>query len=578
MALDGLTLGFLARELERLLLGGRIDKVAQPEKDRVLISVRAGGTNHRLLVNASPTGTRLHLTAHSYESPLEAPMFCMLMRKHLVGGRIQAITQMGGDRLIRLDITAGDELGEIRQKQLYFEAMGRHTNLSLVQDGHIIDSLRHVTDEMSRVRRMLPGAIFELPPGQDRLDPAQAGGETLLARLQLQGGPADKALSAILSGLGGRSAQELLLRLCGQAQPHLGDLDLPLLAQRLAMLLQALPGMAAPRLLMDPEGLPQDALPFPFLSLPSALQQEAPSLSEALDTLHFERDRHERLAQRTSALRRTLKSAGERVQRKLSLQEEELQSAAQMERFRVAGELLTAYGHLVPKGAAEAELPNYYDERPLLVSLDPALSPAANAQKYFKKYRKANVARRTAAQQKENSLQELRLIEEALYALEDAKTPQDIDEIKEPLREAGLIKREPQAKQRRKDKESLPLAFLSPQGMTILVGRNSLQNERLLKLAQGTDLWLHAKDSPGSHVIVRSEGKPVNDQGLLCAARLAAFYSKGRGQDVAVDHTLRKYVKKPGGSPAGFVIYTEQKTLLISVSEKEIGSIPAACP
>lgn len=576
MALDGLTLGFAARELEGLLLGGRVDKVAQPEKDMVILSVRAGGANHRLLINASPTGTRLHLTEHAYESPPEAPMFCMLMRKHIGGGRIQAIRQLGGDRLIEILITAGDELGDVREKRLYFEAMGRHTNLSLVQDGLIIDSIRHVTDEMSRVRRMLPGARFELPPPQGKLPPEEASADSLRARLILEGGRADRALAAAVAGIGGRSAQELIYRLCGQHTPLLSALNLPLLCEGLAGLLGDLPSLAAPQLMLDETGLPEEALPFPFLGLPRERQQPQPTLSRALDTLYYERDLHDRFQQRTSALRRTLRAAQERVERKLSLQEEELQDAGQMERYRVAGELLTAYGHLVPRGASEATLPNYYDDAPMTLSLDPALSPAANAQKYFKKYRKANVARRTAALQKENSLQELRLVEDALWALEGAQAAQDIADIKAPLQEAGLIRQEPQPRARRRERESQPLRFLSADGFTILVGRNSLQNERLLRSAQGNDLWLHAKDGPGAHVIVRGEGRAVSDQALLTAARLAAFYSRGRGQGVAVDHTLRKYVKKPGGSPPGFVHYTEQKTLLITVGEQEIRRIQAA--
>ncbi len=578
MALDGLTLGFVARELNGLLQGGRIDRVAQPEKDMVLITVRSGGANHKLLINASPTGTRLHLTGHSYESPMEAPMFCMLMRKHLAGGRVIAITQMGGDRLIRIDVSAADEMGEIREKQLYFEAMGRHTNLSLVQDGQIIDSLRHVTDEMSRVRRMLPGAVFELPPVQDKLAPEAANAEELTGRLLLEGGRADRALAAVVSGLGAAAASEIIFRLTGQEQPQLHALPLDRLGQSLAVFLRQLPDMASPMLYMDSEGLPKEALPFAFLSLDKTRQLPFASLSEALDKLYYERDRHDRLMQRAASFKRTLKTAQERVLKKLSLQEEEIQNAARTEEYRVAGELLTTFAHLVPKGAGEALLPNYYDDTQMKVSLDPSLSPAANAQRYYKKYRKANVAKLTAARQKELGLAQLALIEDALYSVENAQTVQEISEIKEPLREAGIIKAEPQPKGRRKEKESAPLAFVSPDGMDILVGKNSLQNERLLKQAQGTDLWLHAKDSPGSHVIVRTGGRQAPDATLLTAARLAAYYSKGRGRQVTVDYTLRKYVKKPGGSPPGFVTYTDQKALLITVTQGEIRQISPDVP
>ncbi|NLD52567.1 MAG: fibronectin/fibrinogen-binding protein [Clostridiales bacterium] len=571
MPLDGLTYGFIARELEAALLGGRVDKVQQPEKDMVLLHIRAAGQSHRLLINANPTGTRLHLTQNSYESPLEAPVFCMLMRKHLVAGRVQAIRQVEGDRLLCMEIAAQDELGEKRNKQLWFEAMGRHTNLSLVQEGRIIDSIRHVTDEMSRVRRMLPGASYEMPPAQNKLSPEALDGDLLAMRLNQEGGRADRAVAAVLSGIGVGTAREICLRLTGEEQPQLSALKVSAFAHSLVRFVQALPAMAQPMLYLDEQGLPKEALPFPFLTLPHERQQAMDSLSQALDTLHYEKDRHNRLMQRSSAFRRTLKAAEERAIRKLALQEEELGAASRMEEYRVAGELLTAYGHMVQKGAESVTLPNYYDGGEMEVLLEVALSPAQNAQRYFKKYRKAHTGRRLAAQQKEKTLEELRLIEDATFALQHARSQQDLSEIKEPMRQAGIIRREavPRGKARPR-KESQPLRYRSEEGFSILVGRNSLQNERLLKLAQGTDLWLHAKDMPGSHVIVQLEGREAPEATLLLAARLAAFYSKGEGVSVPVNYTLRRYVKKPGSAPAGFVTFTNEKLLIASAAEAEL--------
>lgn len=569
MALDGLTLGFIARELNETLSGGRVDKAQQPEKDMVILMIRAGGHNHRLLINANPTGTRLHLTDKSYESPAAAPVFTMLMRKHLLSGRVTGVRQISGDRLICIDILSNDEMGVAREKKLYFEAMGRHTNLSLVQDGIILDCLRHVTDDMSRVRRMLPGMPYELPPAQDKASPEAAEAGDLLCRLKEEGGRLDKALGACVSGLGAASAREICLRLTGQEQPQLHDINIDAFSKRLATFLRGLQDMAEPRLYMDEHGLPKDALPFPFLTLERERQQPLPTLSEAMDTLYYERDRHDRLMQRTSAFRRSLKTAEERALKKLSIQEEELNSAACMEEYRVAGEMLTAFGHQVPKGAREAQLPNYYDSGMLTVTLDPALSPAQNAQKYFKRYRKAAVASRVAAEHRENTLREIALIEDAIWAAEQAQTPEDIAEIKEPLRRAGLIRREPEPKKKQKERRGEPLRFVSPDGFAILVGKNSLQNERLLKAAQGNDLWLHAKDMPGSHVIVRAEGRDITEEARLCAAKLAAFYSKGKGRQVPVNYTLRKYVKKPGGTPDGFVIFTEERLLIVSCEEYE---------
>lgn len=217
MSLDGLTLGFIARELAEKLIGGRVDKVQQPEKDMVVLTIRSGGQNHKLLINANPTGTRMHITEKSYESPLQAPVFTMLMRKHLMSGRVMDVVQIFGDRLIRIDIDSNDEMGERRDKQLYFEAMGRHTNLSLVQDGIIIDCLRHVTDDMSRVRQMLPGLPYDMPPTQDKMAPQEAQAELLSRRLGEEGGRADRALANCVSGLGAVSAKEICLRLTGRS-------------------------------------------------------------------------------------------------------------------------------------------------------------------------------------------------------------------------------------------------------------------------------------------------------------------------------------------------------------------------
>ncbi len=575
MALDGLTLGFIARELNDTLSGGRMDKAQQPEKDMVILTVRAGGHNHRLLINANPTGTRMHLTDKSYESPQVAPVFTMLMRKHLLSGRVRGVEQISGDRLLCIDILSNDEMGVAREKKLYFEATGRHTNLSLVQDGIIIDCLRHVTDDMSRVRRMLPGMPYELPPAQDKVPPEAAEADDLLRRLREEGGRLDKALSACVSGLGAASAREICLRLTGQEQPQLHDINIEVFSKQLTAFLRGLPDMAEPHLYTDEHGLPKEALPFPFLTLDRERQQPLPTLSEAMDTLYYERDRHDRLMQRTSAFRRSLKTVHERALKKLSIQEDEMNSAARMEEYRVSGEMLTAFGHQVPKGAREAQLPNYYDSGTLKVTLDPSLSPAQNAQKYFKRYRKAAVAGRVAAQHRENTLKEIALIEDALWAVEQAQTPEDIAEIKEPLRRAGLIRREAEPRKKQKEHRGEPLRFVSPDGFVILVGRNSLQNERLLKSAQGNDLWLHAKDMPGSHVIVRAGGREVSEQARLCAAKLAAFYSKGKGQQVPVNYTLRKYVKKPGGTPEGFVTFTEEKLIVASCEEHEARAMEA---
>ena len=573
MSMDGLTLGFIAQELKAELIGARIDKVTQPENDMLVLLLRCGGKNRRLLLSASPAFARVHFTEEAYQNPLDAPMFCMLMRKHLTGGRVTECAQLGGDRILRLTIENKDELGDIAPREMYLELMGRHSNLTLVMNGRIIDAIRHVSGDMSRVRQALPGLPFVLPPAQDKIDPHAMDEKALLEKLVLQQGPLDKALGACIRGLSPQTAREIAFRLTGLHRADMRDINPPTLADACAAFFERLPSLYSPCVQTDADGLITDILPFPYLSLDTALQRPYPSLSRALDAFCFGRDRRNRMAQKSAALRRHIKTMTERDEKKLALQEEELTASAKMEEYRVYGELLTAQAYLVPKGAERARLQNFYDESGGFVEipLDVALSPAQNAQKYFKRYRKARSARELARDQKEKTLAELRLLDQALFDLDACETEEDLADVRKALESEGLLRAQG-GKKKPGRAESRPLCFLSPDGCEIRVGKNSAQNDRLTGAARGGETWLHAKDMPGSHVIILSESP--SDETLLTAARLAAWYSKGRGANVPVDYTLRKYVKKPGGAPAGFVIYTHQKTLMVSCTEGEINRIP----
>ena len=557
MPMDGLTLGFIARELRETLSDGRIEKVSQPEKDMLVLVIRAQGKNHKLLLSA------------------DAPMFCMLMRKHLQGGRLTGLEQLGGDRVLKLTVENKDELGDTAPRELYLELMGRHSNLTLVKDGRIVDAIRHVSGDMSRVRQALPGLPFVPPPAQDKIDPAELTENALTERLSQLSGPLDKALAASIRGLSPTAAREIAFRATGLHRTELGDLDILELSNVVCSLFRRMPGMARPTAQMGPDGLMADVLPFPYLSLETNLQKPYPTLSAALDAFYFGRDRRDRMNQKSQALKRLIKTHLERDEKKLALQEEELTASAKMEEYRVAGELLTAQAYLVPRGAETVSLPNFYDPQggDMEIALDVALTPAQNAQKYFKRYRKARVAQDLAKEQKEKTLREMELLEQALFDLEESETEQDMADVRKALEEGGIVK--PAAakgrKKKQKQPDSAPMRFLAPDGTEIIVGKNSAQNDRVTGAAKGTDTWLHAKDMPGSHVIVKTE-RPSPDT-LAMALRLAAWYSKGKGVSVPVDYTLRKHVKKPGGSPAGFVIYTNQKTVVTSATEGEIAGM-----
>ena len=577
MPMDGLTLGFMARELKETLNGGKIEKVNQPEKDMLVLLIHAQGKNHKLLLSAAPSFARAHLTDASYQNPADAPMFCMLMRKHLQAGRITALEQLGGDRVLKITVESKDELGDTAPRELYLELMGRHSNLTLVKDGRIIDAIRHVSGDMSRVRQALPGLPFVPPPAQDKIDPAELTEKALLEKLTVLAGPLDKALAASIRGLSPVAAREIAYRATGMHRTDLAEVNLSSLSQVVCAFFRRMQDIAQPTAQMGPDGLMADVLPFPYLSLNPDLQKPYPTLSAALDAFYFGRDRRDRMNQKSQSLKRLIKTHLERDEKKLALQEEELTASAKMEEYRIAGELLTAQAYLVPRGAETVELPNFYDPNGgnVEIALDVALNPAQNAQKYFKRYRKARVAQDLAKEQKEKTLKEMALLEQALFDLEESETEQDMADVRRALEEGGIVKPAPAGKGGKKkppkQPDSAPLRFEAPDGTEIIVGKNSAQNDRVTGSAKGNDTWLHAKDMPGSHVIVKAEHP--SQETLSMALRLAAWYSRGKGAAVPVDYTLRKNLKKPGGSPAGLVIYTNQKTVMVSATEGEISAM-----
>ncbi|MBR4082255.1 MAG: NFACT family protein, partial [Clostridia bacterium] len=575
MPMDGLTLGFAARELDALLKGGRIDKVTQPEKDAVVLLIRAGSENRRLLLCASPNNARCHLTGSQFANPLEPPMFCMLLRKQLLGGRVLSVKQISGDRVLHVDIDTVDELGDHVLRRLILEVMGRHSNLILVdQNGRILEAARHVSHDMSRVRLIQPGLDYAPPPGQDKVDPAEATAEDLYARLQAQGDiPLHKALAGSVAGLSNPAAKELAYRVlpAGCDRPE----DMQDAASRLADLLHRLPEMTDPRVLTDDNGDALDVFAFPYFSRSLDHQRPYPTVSAALDRYFGARDQQDRLSQKSASMVRLLKGQIERCEKKLALQEEELASAARMEEYRIMGDVINANLWQLHKGQDKAELPNFYDENggTIIVPLDIQLTPAQNAQRYFKKYQKARSARETAALQREKTLAELDYLEGALLDVGKCVGESELEEIRQELVRTGYMKRSTNRRQQRALPQSKPYHYVSSDGIDIIVGKNSVQNDRLTASARPNETWLHAKDMPGSHVIIRTEG-PVPEQTLREAAVLAAWYSKGqRSSNVPVDYTLRRHVKKPGGAAPGFVIYTNQKTLYMTVTEADVRAI-----
>ncbi|MBO2516681.1 MAG: hypothetical protein CW338_05280 [Clostridiales bacterium] len=571
MPLDGLTLGYVARELDEALKGGRVERVTQPEKDIILLAMRAGGKNQKLLLCASPAFARAHLTEQNFSNPIEAPLFAMLLRKHLTYSRLDSVECIKGDRVLCFSFESRNEMGDPVQKQLYLEIMGHHSNLTLVCGGRIIDAARRVGYDMSRVRQALPGLDYVLPPLQDKIDPREASEEELHALLTSKDENAtDKRLDRVLSdglrGLSAAAAKEIACRVTGMEAPRLCDTETAECARRLHSFLQSMDHLLQPCVQYDDTDTPADFYPFPYLSRDTGMQKPVRSLSAAIDRFYSGRDRQDRLRQKSLSLRRTLKNLKEKEERKLALQQEEIDNAAQAEKYRIWGELLNAQLYLVPRGVSVAALPDLYDENcgTVEIPLEVSLTPAQNAQKYFKRYRKARNAAHLAAEQAEKTRRSLLVLETAEDDLDRCETDSDFADIRDTLAAAGLVKAAPAAGKKKKREESRPLTFTSPSGLQIRVGKNSAQNERITSAARPGDIWLHAKDIPGSHVVIRREGNaPVPEEDILYAARLASYYSKGKGRSVTVDYTDRKYVKKPAGTPEGFVTYTGQRSLLV---------------
>ncbi len=576
MPMDGLTVGFAARELNEILRGGRIDKITQPERDAVLLVIRAGGVNHRLLLCASPNNARCHLTMGSFSNPLEPPALCMLMRKQLTGARITEIRQVGGDRIVYVDMDAVNELGDHVLRRLVLEIMGRHSNLLLLDENdRILEATRHVNMEMSRVRQIQPGMTYLPPPAQDKLDPATVTGEMLYERLQGSGSavPLKRALADTITGLSRVSAEELACRVLhgGEDWPT----DLKDACDRLADLLGRLPAMADARVLFSEDGEAADVFAFPYLSERTDSQRPYKTLSEALDIYFGTRDARDRLNQKSASMIRMLKGQLERCQRKLTIQTEELSSAEQMEEYRRYGEAINANLYQLKKGMAEAALPDWNDPDggTITVPLDIKLTPSQNAQKYFKKYQKARSAREIAAEQRDKTLAEMDYLEGALLDVDKCVGESELEEIRQELVRTGYMKKNTNRRQQRQLPQSKPYRYISDDGIAIVVGKNAAQNDRITLGARPEEMWLHAKDMPGSHVIICCEGE-IPHATMKQAATLAAWYSKGqRSSMVPVDYTLRKYVKKPSGAAPGKVIYTHQKTAYMTPEEEEIKKI-----
>ena len=576
MAFDGITIASITKELQETLLGGRIYKIAQPENDALLLTIKNNGGQYRLLLSADASLPLVYLTEKNRQSPMTAPGFCMLLRKHLQNARITAISQPGLERIIHIDLEHLNELGDLCQKKLIVEIMGKHSNIIFCDDKEqIIDSIKHVSAMVSSVREVLPGRPYFIPQTQDKQNPLSlvdhADYSYVNFRTQMQEKPMPlfKALYTTYTGLSPVIAQEICYR---------ADVDADLPAKALAdtdedslqavfssftdMMTQVAAGTFSPVIIYDGK------TPIEFAALPLTLYRDKEShsfesISGVLERYYAEREIVTRIRQKSTDLRRIVQTALERNVKKYDLQLRQMEDTKKRDTYKIYGELLNTYGYSAAPGAKTLEAVNYYTNEPVTIPLDDTLTPQENAQKYFDKYGKMKRTYEALSELTIQVKEEIEHLESILSALDIAMQEEDLVQIREELIESGYIRRKGGSKKTKIT--SKPFHYMSSDGFHLYVGKNNFQNDELtFKFATGGDWWFHAKQIPGSHVILKTEGKEVPDRAFEEAARLAAYYSRGREQDkVEIDYIQKKHIKKPAGAKPGFVVYYTNYSMAI---------------
>ena len=577
MSLDGFVTRALTHELQALT-GARIHKIYQPTENEIVLHVRGQGFGKRLLLSAHPSMPRIHYTEKTWENPQEPPMFCMLLRKHCEGGIIEEIRQDGLERVVELDVRHRDELGDLSVKRLTLEIMGRHSNLILHDPatGMIHDGIRHVTPAISSYRIVMPGTPYVAPPAQGKSNPLETSEREFKTALQAALASGDDSSSRVLeqalvnsyTGISPLLAKEIVHRAGGAAEG-------------LWAVFQELMGdfrehRYSPSIVETPDGKSS----FSVLELTHLAGKTASfeSIHECLDSYYGDKAERDLVRQRTTDLTRMLLNETAKNEKKLEKLDETLLEADEADRYRKYGELLTAHLHLIRRGDTKIEVTDYYEEeQPLLtIKLDPLLTPNENLQRYFRKYNKLKNSRAVVNEQIAATREEIRYLESVLQGLQTA-SPSDIEEIREELMEQGYLRFRSSRKGAKKKRNDRPflLCYTSSEGIPIYVGKNNTQNDYVTnRLGQPNDTWLHTKDIPGSHVLIR--GAEYGDDTLREAALLAAYYSKAKeSSSVPVDYTKIRLVRKPNGAKPGFVIYEGQKTLYVTPDEEAVRSLPA---
>ncbi|MCI5510462.1 MAG: NFACT family protein [Eubacterium sp.] len=578
MAFDGITIANIVHDLNQTILGGKINKIAQPENDELILTIKNNRTQYRLFLSASASLPLIYLTGNNKPGPLTAPNFCMLLRKHIGSGKIISITQPGMERVIRFEIEHLNEMGDLCTKYLIVEIMGKHSNIIFTNDNEqIIDSIKHVSAHMSSVRKVLPGRPYFIPATQAKADPFELTADVLCEQILNKPAPTAKAIYTSVTGISPLIAEEICYRAGidgGVPTDGLSSLEKLHLSHTFLRIMEDIrQGMFEPNIVYKGKE------PVEFASLKLTQYQdfsvtEFSSISELLETYYAEKNMVTKIRQKSVDLRKIVQTSLERNVKKYQLQQKQMKDTEKKDKYRIWGELINTYGYGLEPGIKSFEALNYYTNETVNIPLDPTLTPQENAKKYFDKYSKLKRTADALEKLLQETDSEIRHLESIAASLDIAVSEDDLIQIKEELTEYGYIRRKYTTGKKVKI-TSKPFHYVSSDGFHMYVGKNNYQNEELsFKFASGNDWWFHAKGQPGSHVIVKTNGEELPDRTFEEAGRLAAYYSKGRqAPKVEIDYTLKKNLRKPTGGKPGFVVYYTNYSLLIEPDIKGIQQI-----
>ena len=568
MALDGITVSCIVRELNDALKGARISKIAQPEADELLITAKSPAGQRRLVLSASASLPLVYFTEKNKLSPMTAPNFCMLLRKHIGSGRIVRVTQPSLERVIRFEIEHYDEMGDLRTKVLILELMGKYSNLIFCDEKDmILDSIKHISAQTSSVREVLPGREYFIPKTQDKLDPfsVPSSEAAVLSTVFSKGMPLAKAVYSSLTGFSPVAAEEVCARAgldsAKSAKEFTEAEQLHLLRNLKELIEDVQEGRFSPNIVYDADGIPVEFACIPLTMYGDLTAKAFDSPSKMLETYYDEKASVTRIRQKSSDLRRVVNTILERESRKLDLQQKQLKDTEKREKFRIYGELLHTYGYSAEPGAKSITVPNYYDnDKEIRIPLDETKTAAENAKRYFEKYDKQKRTYEALSELVSETKAQVDQLESVRTFLDQAQTEADLAEIREELVRSGYIRRKGPAPRKgaARPVKARPYHYRTEDGYDLYIGKNNLQNDEVtFRIANAGDWWFHAKQAPGSHVIVKGKGEgDLPDHVFELAASAAAYYSSRRESDkVEIDYVQRREVKKPNGAKPGFVIY-----------------------